>query len=33
VVPKGVKHKPSAKEECHVLLVEPCGVVNAGDSG
>ncbi|MXZ82076.1 MAG: cupin domain-containing protein [Gammaproteobacteria bacterium] len=33
VVPKGVKHKPFAKEECHVLLVEPRGVVNTGDSG
>ena len=33
VVPKGVKHKPFAKEECHVLLVEPRGVVNTGESG
>ena len=33
VVPKGVIHKPSAKEECHVLLVEPRGVVNTGESG
>ncbi len=33
VVPKGTKHRPYAKEECHVLLVEPRGVVNTGDSG
>ena len=33
VVPKGVKHKPFAKEDCHVLLVEPRGVVNTGESG
>ena len=33
VIPKGVRHKPFAKEECHVLLVEPCGVVNTGGSG
>lgn len=33
VVPKGVKHKPSTKEECYVLLVEPRCVVNTGDSG
>ena len=33
VVSKGVKHKPFAKEECHVLLVEPRGVVNTGEMG
>ncbi len=33
VVPKGVKHKPFAKQECHLLLVEPRGVVNTGASG
>jgi len=32
VVPKGVMHKPYATEECHVLLVEPRGVVNTGDA-
>lgn len=32
VVPKGVRHKPSASEECHVLLVEPRGVVNTGQA-
>jgi mannose-6-phosphate isomerase-like protein (cupin superfamily) len=31
VVPKGLEHKPVAKEECHILLVEPAGTVNTGD--
>ena len=31
VVPKGVKHKPFAQEECHILLVEPAGLVNTGN--
>ncbi|MEA5464878.1 cupin domain-containing protein [Leptothoe sp. PORK10 BA2] len=31
VVPKGVEHKTWAREECHMLLVEPQGVVNTGD--
>ena len=31
VVPKGVQHRPFAKEECHILLVEPTGVVNTGE--
>lgn len=30
VVPKGVEHKPWARDECHMLLVEPQGVVNTG---
>ena len=33
VVPKGVRHKPCADEECHVLLIEPRGVVNTGETG
>lgn len=33
VVPKGVEHRPVAAQECHVLLVEPRGVVNTGDAG
>ena len=33
VVPKGVEHKPSAPDECRILLVEPNGVVNTGDAG
>lgn len=32
VVPKGVRHKPYAEEECKVMLVEPRGVVNTGDA-
>ena len=32
VVPKGVRHKPYATEECKVMLVEPKGTVNTGDS-
>ena len=31
VVPKGVRHKPYAKEEAKIMLVEPSGVVNTGD--
>ncbi len=31
VVPKGVRHKPYAEQECSVLLVEPRGVVNTGE--
>lgn len=31
VVPKGVKHKPSAEGECKILLIEPRGVVNIGE--
>lgn len=33
VVPQGVAHKPRAAETCRVLLVEPRGVVNTGDTG
>ena len=32
VVPKGVMHKPSAENECKVMLVEPQGVVNTGEA-
>ena len=32
VVPKGVMHKPFAKKECKVMLVEPRGVLNTGDT-
>ena len=31
VVPKGVEHRPFAAEECHILLIEPAGLVNTGD--
>ena len=33
VIPKGVEHKPFAEKECHVLLIEPAGTINTGDSG
>jgi mannose-6-phosphate isomerase-like protein (cupin superfamily) len=33
VVPKGVEHKPYAKEECKIMFIEPRGVVNTGDAG
>jgi mannose-6-phosphate isomerase-like protein (cupin superfamily) len=33
VVPKGVEHKPYAKSEARVMLIEPRGVVNTGDRG
>ena len=32
VVPKGVEHKPYAKEECKVMFIEPRGVVNTGEA-
>ena len=32
VVPKGIQHKPHAENECKVLLVEPRGVVNTGNT-
>ena len=31
IVPKGEEHRPFAINECHVLLIEPRGVVNTGD--
>lgn len=33
VIPKGVEHKPHAKTECKIMLVEPKGVVNTGEAG
>ena len=33
VVPGGKEHRPVAQKECHLLLVEPAGVVNTGDAG
>lgn len=33
VIPKGIEHKPSCKEECHILLIEPSDTVNTGDAG
>ena len=33
VIPKGEEHKPFADKECKVMIIEPCNVVNTGDSG
>ena len=33
VVPRGVEHKPYAETEVKVLLIEPRGVVNTGETG
>ena len=33
VIPKGVEHKPTTDSECKIMIVEPKGVVNTGDSG
>lgn len=32
VVPKGVEHRPVAREEVHILLIEPTGTPNTGDA-
>jgi mannose-6-phosphate isomerase-like protein (cupin superfamily) len=32
VVPRGVEHCPKADPEAHVLLIEPMGTPNTGDS-
>jgi mannose-6-phosphate isomerase-like protein (cupin superfamily) len=31
VVPKGIEHCPVAREEVHLLLIEPTGTPNTGD--
>ena len=31
IVPKGIEHRPVAREEAHVLLIEPSGTPNTGD--
>lgn len=31
-VPRGLEHKPYAQTECQVLLIEPAGTINTGDS-
>jgi len=33
VVKTGREHKPVAQKECHVMLIEPRGVVNTGEAG
>lgn len=32
VVPRGVRHRPWAEEETHMLLIEPTGTPNSGDA-
>jgi mannose-6-phosphate isomerase-like protein (cupin superfamily) len=32
VVPKGTQHRPLAHEEAKIMLVEPTGVINTGDT-
>ena len=32
VVPKGAEHKPSAQQECQIMIIEPKGVINTGDT-
>ncbi len=32
VIPRGVKHRPVAEEEAHLLLIEPAGLPNTGDA-
>ncbi|HUJ73463.1 MAG TPA: cupin domain-containing protein [bacterium] len=31
IVPRGVEHKPEAREECWALLLEPKGTLNTGN--
>ena len=33
VVRRGEPHRPFAEHECQVMIIEPKGVVNTGDSG
>jgi mannose-6-phosphate isomerase-like protein (cupin superfamily) len=33
VVPRGVEHRPVAREEVHVLLFEPASTLNTGGTG
>ncbi|MDH2386522.1 cupin domain-containing protein [Bradyrhizobium sp. CER78] len=32
IVPKGVEHRPVAREEVHLLMIEPTGTPNTGDA-
>lgn len=32
VVPRGVRHRPVADAECHIVLFEPAGTLNTGDA-
>lgn len=31
IVPRGVEHKPSAEEECWIVLIEPASTLNTGN--
>jgi len=33
IVPKGLEHKPFAESECQVMLIEPEGTQNTGNTG
>lgn len=33
IVPRGVDHKPVAREEVHLLMMEPASTVNTGNVG
>ena len=32
VIPKGVEHKPSCTQQCHVMLIEPKTTLNTGNT-
>ncbi|MEI5907925.1 cupin domain-containing protein [Bacillus spongiae] len=32
VIPKGKEHRPFSEKECHVMIIEPKGVVNTGEN-
>ncbi len=32
VIPRGMEHKPAAEQECQILMVEPAGTLNTGDT-
>jgi mannose-6-phosphate isomerase-like protein (cupin superfamily) len=31
IVPKGVDHRPTAKDECWIVLIEPATTLNTGN--
>jgi len=31
VIPRGIEHRPNAKEECEVMLFEPASTLNTGN--
>ncbi len=33
IVPKGIEHRPVAKTECHLMLVEPIDIISTGSAG